>query len=74
MLTLPGLLFFVFILFIARFSYGQWAATYGRIDSNCAGSVQQTSDGGYIVAGVTASFDRSHALLVLKLKSDGAVE
>jgi hypothetical protein len=34
----------------------QWAKTYGGISSEGAYSVQQTSDGGYIVAGFTASF------------------
>ncbi len=31
----------------------QWAKTYGRVTSDRASSVQQTLDGGYIVAGVT---------------------
>ncbi len=34
----------------------QWAKTYGGANSDGAFSVQQTSDGGYIVAGVTYSF------------------
>ncbi|MFZ8835354.1 MAG: hypothetical protein ACO2O5_14355, partial [Candidatus Caldipriscus sp.] len=34
----------------------QWAKTYGGTDEDWARSVQQTSDGGYIVAGVTRSF------------------
>jgi hypothetical protein len=34
----------------------QWAKTYGGTNHDSAYSVQQTSDGGYIVAGLTRSF------------------
>jgi hypothetical protein len=42
----------------------QWAKTYGGIDENGAFSVQQISDGGYIVAGYTGSFGVGGAFLV----------
>jgi uncharacterized delta-60 repeat protein len=53
-----------------------WAASYGGStnDNDCATSIQQTSDGGYIVAGYTASFGAGNSdFWVLKLNSGGAV-
>ncbi len=42
-----------------------WNKTFGGIDSDCAWSVQQTSDGGYIVAGDTYSYGSGKAILGL---------
>jgi len=54
---------------------GGWAATYGGAKDDKAHCVQQTSDGGYIVAGCTTSFGAGDEdFLVLKLRVDGAVE
>ncbi len=39
----------------------QWAKTYGGADYDHANSIQQTSDGGYIVAGETYSFGAGYA-------------
>jgi len=53
----------------------QWARTYGGSEDDYAYSIQQTSDGGYIVAGKTSSFGAgSGDVLVLKLSSDGSIE
>ena len=52
-----------------------WQKTYGGSQSDYGGSIQQTIDGGYIVAGVTRSFGAGASdLWVLKLFSDGTME
>ena len=55
-----------------------WAAIYGEVNAETAQTIRQTSDGGYIVAGETKSFDTAGKeiidSLVLKLGSDGTVE
>jgi uncharacterized delta-60 repeat protein len=51
-----------------------WQKTYGGSGGDSAESVRQTSDGGYIVAGYSASFgDGSYDFWVLKLNSNGGV-
>jgi uncharacterized delta-60 repeat protein len=64
----------------------QWARTYGTSEDECAYSICQTSDGGYIVAGKTGEYlfvwedGWGHAvppmedIWVLKLASDGIIE
>ncbi|GAG49523.1 unnamed protein product, partial [marine sediment metagenome] len=51
----------------------EWQRTYGGRDSDRSYSIQQTSDGGYIVAGYTDSFGARN-IWVLKLSSDGDIE
>ncbi|MCK4644914.1 MAG: hypothetical protein KAU46_01555 [Candidatus Aminicenantes bacterium] len=48
------ILFTLFIFFTSL--YAQWARTYGGSNKDGAFSIQQTSNGGYIVAGGTESF------------------
>jgi hypothetical protein len=53
----------------------QWAKTYGGTDLDMAYSVQQTSDGGYIVAGETWSFGAGwEDIFLIKTDADGNVE
>jgi hypothetical protein len=51
----------------------EWQKTYGGANGDEAYCVQQTGDGGYIVAGLTLSFGAG-SLWVLKLGADGSVE
>jgi hypothetical protein len=52
----------------------EWAKTYGGASDDYASSIQQTSEGGYIVAGSTASFGAgSRDAWVLKLDASGNV-
>jgi hypothetical protein len=50
-----------------------WAKTYGGAQEDRANSIQQTSDGGYIVAGYTDSFGGGRDSWVLKLRADGTL-
>ncbi|MCK4822576.1 hypothetical protein KA005_42825 [bacterium] len=53
----------------------QWARIYGGESGDYANSIQQTSDGGLIVAGYTWSFSDSQGdFWVLKLTSSGDIE
>jgi len=49
-----------------------WMKTYGGIEADCGLSVQQTSDGGYIVAGYTRSFgEEGTDVYLIKLGANG---
>ena len=51
-----------------------WQKTYGGPGGDYPGSIEQTKDGGYIVAGTTSSFgEGSYDLWILKLDENGAV-
>jgi len=69
---LAALLFLIFTSFMNL--YAQWARIYGGESGDYAYSIQQTSDGGYIVAGNTSSFSSSTDVLIIKLDSNGDIE
>jgi hypothetical protein len=51
-----------------------WAKTYGGTNQDFAHSVQQTSDGGYIVAGLTYSFGAGGDIFLIKTDASGNVQ
>jgi PKD repeat protein len=52
----------------------EWQNTYGGSGNDYAHFIQQTTDGGYIVAGRNASFNGGgHDVWILKLNSDGTI-
>jgi hypothetical protein len=68
------LAFIAVIVLSATPCYADWAVTYGGIDDDRLLSIDQTVDGGYIVAGLTFSFGAGdYDLWILKLDSDGTV-
>lgn len=53
----------------------QWQYAYGGTDADLGRSIQQTSDGGYILAGQTSSFGAGKSdILVMKLNPDGSID
>ncbi len=52
----------------------QWQKAYGGSDSDLGWAIQQTSDGGYIVVGESASFGPYADVWVLKLDANGHVQ
>jgi hypothetical protein len=65
----------VWILKLTSAGTIEWQRTYGGIDRDWATTIQQTRDGGYIVAAETYSFGAGGLdLWILKLSSTGTIE
>lgn len=66
---------FLFSLGFSVSLEAQWARTYGGSSEDRARAIQETLDGGYVVAGETRSFGAgSSDVWVLKLSSNGELE
>jgi len=50
-----------------------WAKTFGGVGRDYGTSVQQTIDGGYIIAGFTTSFGNGYQVYLLKSDANGNV-
>ena len=65
----------VYILKLNAIREVEWQKTFGEeYSQGGANSIQQTTDGGYIVAGWTKSFDSREDVYILKLNSKGQLE
>ena len=65
----------VWVLKLDKDGNVEWQKTYGGTEDDVASSIQQTGEGGYIVAGYTSSFGAGKKdVWVLKLDKDGNVE
>ena len=65
---------FVALLFLLSLTnaHAQWAYTYGGAGNDSAYAVQQTSDGGYVVAGATYSFGAgNNDFWIMKIDENG---
>ena len=65
----------LYILKLDLFGNAIWQRAYGGSGDDRAQAIQQTSDGGYIVAGYTNSFGLgNYDVWILKLDSAGAIQ
>jgi hypothetical protein len=51
-----------------------WQKTYGGPGAEYVAAIDETRDGGFVVAGTSSSFDPNSGVWVLKLGADGSVE
>jgi len=63
--------FDVYLIKTNAFGDTLWTRTYGGASDDGGHSVQQTTDGGYIVAGWTTSFGNSYQVYLIKTNASG---
>ena len=72
MRRLYGFILLLCLVFaLPAFSQQRWERTYGGLEDDIACSVQQTTDGGYIVAGYTWSFGNGAQIYLIKTNASG---
>jgi hypothetical protein len=75
LLTIAGLVLLSFEVVVANGPSVQWERTFGGSGDDHAYSVQQTSDGGYIIAGLTPSFGAGeYDVYLIKTGPDGNMQ
>lgn len=68
----PSLLFLALLLALPGLCAGSWQRIYGGSGQDRGYSVQQTTDGGFIVAGITTSFDTQNDWEIYLVKTDAS--
>jgi hypothetical protein len=72
MRRLSGFILLLALAFaLPAFSQQRWQRAYGGGNADCGESVQQTSDGGYIVAGFSTSFGNGTQVYLVKTNASG---
>ena len=66
---MKNLYIILFILPLICFGQG-WEVTFGGLDNDVGYSVEQTSDGGYIITGYTTSFGEEYDEDIYLIKTD----
>ncbi len=64
----------VYVYKVDACGYPEWYKTYGGIGEDGGYAIQQTSDGGYIVAGLTYFGAGGYDMLLLKIDASGTVQ